>query len=222
MTLNFTKISQKAQAEAISKLLFDYSTIDAAVRKEAQAAAVRINANRSNARLAIFEVGKDLRAIKDKLPHGQFLPWIEKEFGMTDRTARNYMAAWQMYSENPDEAVLLDPTALYALTAPSTPPEIKAEVLEQVKAGNIPSPKEIRAKIAAEKPAKAKLALKLVEPAPEQPKLDDRKIAASAALSILENNLNPQTLRDFTKLALQAEDELLTILSTLTSKAEAA
>jgi len=37
-------------------------------------------------------VGQHLRWVKDELPHGEFIPWIEKNLWFTDRTARALMA----------------------------------------------------------------------------------------------------------------------------------
>jgi hypothetical protein len=40
----------------------------------------------------IIEVGNDLQAVKDALPHGQFLPWLKAEFGWSERSAQNFMS----------------------------------------------------------------------------------------------------------------------------------
>ncbi len=40
----------------------------------------------------IISIGQDLTRVKDQLGHGKFLTWIDREFGMTERSARRYMA----------------------------------------------------------------------------------------------------------------------------------
>jgi hypothetical protein len=51
---------------------------------------------------------------------GNFLPWIEAEFGMHENTARNFMRVAEMFGKS-TTVVDLPPTVLYALAAPSTP-----------------------------------------------------------------------------------------------------
>jgi hypothetical protein len=38
-----------------------------------------------------IKIGEILTGIKNKIEHGQWLPWIQNNFAFTDRTARNYM-----------------------------------------------------------------------------------------------------------------------------------
>src|SRR3954468_22175338 len=81
------------RTEPAAPVGFDYSTIPADVAKEARAVAARINERNRAAQAAILETGRDLLAIKERLEHGRFLAWIDAEFGMTPRTAQNYMQA---------------------------------------------------------------------------------------------------------------------------------
>jgi hypothetical protein len=69
---------------------FDYAALPPDVVTEAQGAAERI---RTRIRAAIVDVGADLIGVKDRLPHGAFSVWLKAEFGMTERTAQNYMSA---------------------------------------------------------------------------------------------------------------------------------
>jgi hypothetical protein len=48
----------------------------------------------------IIEVGNDLLALKEALPHGQSLPWLKAEFGWSEWSAQNFM--WQR-SSNPQK-----------------------------------------------------------------------------------------------------------------------
>jgi hypothetical protein len=43
------------------------------------------------ARTCIIEIGRELIAAKTTVAHGDWLPWIEDEFGWKERTAENYM-----------------------------------------------------------------------------------------------------------------------------------
>ena len=83
----------------------------------------------------IIDNGQDLAQVKAALDHGEFGEWIDHEFGMTMRTAQNYIraAAW---AEGKNEIIShLPPRTLYLLSAKSTPEEIQAEFVSDLKAG---------------------------------------------------------------------------------------
>jgi len=53
--------------------------------------------------------------VKGKLGHGEFLPWIDFEFGMDKRTAQRFMGVATSYGSKYDTVSHLNPSALYAL-----------------------------------------------------------------------------------------------------------
>ncbi|WP_366526618.1 DUF3102 domain-containing protein [Methylobacterium fujisawaense] len=65
--------------------------------------------------------------------HGNFLPWIEAEFSMGERTARNFMQAAEAYGKSAMVADL-PATVLYALASPSTPEPIREEFMREAEA----------------------------------------------------------------------------------------
>jgi hypothetical protein len=67
----------------------------------------------------VIEIGKLLIAAKSKVDHGQWLPWLMKHFGKSERTARNYMkAAEWLASKSATVADLkLRPGAFYWLAS---------------------------------------------------------------------------------------------------------
>jgi Protein of unknown function (DUF3102) len=98
------------------------------------AARVRQRINRSAE--YIIEIGRDLIAVKDRVGHGNFLPWIEREFGMSDDTAARFMnVARNMAAQIPHGGAEFAPAVLYALAAPSTPGEVRTEITDRVTAG---------------------------------------------------------------------------------------
>src|SRR5204863_1442346 len=46
----------------------------------------------------IVEIGRLLTACKTMLNHGEWGPWTERQFGWSDRTARNFMNVHRMFS----------------------------------------------------------------------------------------------------------------------------
>jgi Protein of unknown function (DUF3102) len=73
------------------------------------------------ARTCIIEIGRELIAAKAEAAHGEWLPWLDREFGWSERTARNFMQvadAFKSASVADFTGLSIDATALYALSAP--------------------------------------------------------------------------------------------------------
>jgi hypothetical protein len=62
------------------------------VEVEARADAALIKGLMRRTAEDVITIGQALIRQKAALPHGSFLPWIEAEFEMTDRTARRFMS----------------------------------------------------------------------------------------------------------------------------------
>ena len=71
------------------------------------------------------------------MPHGSFLPWIEQEFGMSDRAANRFMNVATEYGAKSARLAGLGLEAMYELAAPSSPPEVQAEVERRIAAGEL-------------------------------------------------------------------------------------
>ncbi|WP_116654437.1 DUF3102 domain-containing protein [Pelagibacterium sediminicola] len=140
--------------------LFDYANMPVETATEVRAAAERIRVRMKRTAEDIIAIGLDLIEVKSRLSHGAFLPWIEAEFGMTDRTAARFMQVAEVYGNKFDIMSNLTPTVLYELAAPSTPEpvrqivEAKAEANESVTVEEV---KRLKREI-ADKEAEAKRA----------------------------------------------------------------
>jgi hypothetical protein len=104
---------------------------------------------------AVVEIGKTLKAAKETLPHGQFTPWITAEFGMSDRTALNYMHLAEWAEDKPEIISGLQPTAIYLLAAPSTPDPAKEEIVSRIQSGEIVRADDVKRVVGAAKKAVA-------------------------------------------------------------------
>lgn len=133
---------------------FAYGALEPALAGQAKAAADRIKANQEASDKSLFAIGRDLLAIKANLPHGAFGKWITAEFGMTDRTAQNYMNATLALEKN-ESVSFLPPTVIYLLAAPSTPTEIIESVIAESERGNVPTAKSVLRRISDEKEKRA-------------------------------------------------------------------
>jgi hypothetical protein len=116
---------------------FNYDLFEAKVAEQARSSAERIRDKVKRTIEDIIEVGKDLLAIREALPHGQFGPWLAAEFGWTERTARNFMAVAEHFGPKTEiiSDLTIQPTAAYLLAAPSAPDEAREAAIERAEAG---------------------------------------------------------------------------------------
>lgn len=124
--------------------LFDYAGLSVADQVAVQSAAVRIRDRMKRTVEDIIAIGQDLIAVKDKLPHGAFLPWIEAEFGMSENAARNFMRVATVYAGKSAMIADFSPTVLYELAAPSTPEPVRRAVEALAGAGESVSVAEVQ------------------------------------------------------------------------------
>lgn len=130
---------------AVIEAGFDYSDIDEVKRNDVRKAAERIKVRMERTVQDIIEIGIDLNKVKASLGHGHFLRWIEAEFGMAERTARNFMSVAQTYAGKSATVADLPVRALYELAAPSTPQEVRDQVEELVLDGEKVTVADIKA-----------------------------------------------------------------------------
>ncbi len=115
---------------------FNYDLLEAKVAEKARSSADRIREKMKRTVEDIIEIGNDLAAVRDALPHGQFGPWLRAEFGWTERTARNFMAVAEGFGKTETISDLtIQPTAAYLLAAPSAPDEARETAIERAEAG---------------------------------------------------------------------------------------
>lgn len=100
---------------------FNYAALPADKAASARAAAERIRGRMQLAAESIIEVGRELIEQKKALGHGNFLPWIKAEFGMSRQTADNFVHVATRFGDKLPTISNLGATALYALAAQSTP-----------------------------------------------------------------------------------------------------
>lgn len=112
--------------------LFSYAVLSREDEVAAKEDAAIIKAHMKSAAESIIAVGLALKRQKDRLPHGMFLPWIEAEFGMTRRTATNFVTVAERYSDKWETVSHLPVSALYELAAPSTPQSVREQVEELI------------------------------------------------------------------------------------------
>jgi hypothetical protein len=83
----------------------------------------------------VMEIGRRLTECKKLVGHGNWLPWLEHEFGWSDQTARNFMRIADLSKSKTVLNLGLPVSALYQLAAPSTPTEARDEIIERAQSG---------------------------------------------------------------------------------------
>lgn len=116
---------------------FDYAGMPTAMVPEAKAAAKRVRDLVRSQYNTIVETGRALLAIKEGLDHGLFGAWVEGACGMNIRSAQRYMSVALLPEDKHDTVSLLPPSEQYLVAQPTTPSELRDEVLAKVKAGEI-------------------------------------------------------------------------------------
>jgi hypothetical protein len=124
--------------------LFDYSTLAPELQVEVKTATERIKLRMKRTAEDIIEIGKDLIAVKEKLPHGKFLPWITSEFEMSHVMATKFMQVAERFNGQILNNLIFSPTTLYELAAPSTPDEVVEQVMEKAENGETVTAKEVK------------------------------------------------------------------------------
>jgi hypothetical protein len=118
----------------------------------------------------VAEIGCRLSAVKPIVGHGNWLPWLDTEFGWTEQTALNFIRCHEFVeglsnSKSVLNLVLSLPVSVvYMLAAPSTPGPVRDEIMERAKNGPV-TVAEVKSKIAAAKGCKQPAAKNRVRPA---------------------------------------------------------
>jgi hypothetical protein len=82
----------------------------------------------------LLAIGADLLRAKQLLGHGHFGGWLDAEFGLSRRSAEQFMAAARRFGSRCEAVSHLPAGALLELSAPSVPDEL----VERVVAGEVP------------------------------------------------------------------------------------
>lgn len=125
-----TTLARAASHEIIpdTPLKYDYNKVDERVREEVRYRV--IDGKRRSERMTtdIHEFGKDLLAIKELVPHGQFLEICIIEFEISERLAQNWMNVARHFE--PGQVPLFSDTgALYMLAGPSVSEDTRSQVI---------------------------------------------------------------------------------------------
>jgi hypothetical protein len=106
----------------------------------------------------VIEIGRLLAEAKERCGHGNWLPWLDREFGWSGQQARRFIHVHELSCEGKFNKLLnlaVPISGLYLLAAPSTPQVAKDEVIERGKSGAELSHNTIKGIVDKSKPVKA-------------------------------------------------------------------
>lgn len=116
--------------------LFDYAALDPQTGALARQRAQEIQALLRRSAGDIIAIGRKLAEVKARLAHGQFLDWLNAEFGWHRCTANRFMQVAEEFSSlEVSQFATFAPSALYLLASPSAPQAARAEALARAAGG---------------------------------------------------------------------------------------
>jgi Protein of unknown function (DUF3102) len=93
----------------------------------------------------VVQIGGLLIEAKARCGHGNWLPWLKREFDWSERTARRFTGVYEMAkTANVSDLESLEISALYQLAAPSTPESVRDDVFARVRAGEALTLSDVR------------------------------------------------------------------------------
>ena len=113
---------------------FSYNELDCETRIVVQQKTGEIKSLLGKTALSIVAIGRKLIEVKGKLNHGLFGSWLDQEFAWSEDTAERFTRVARRFKDNPQIAEFA-PSALYLLSAPSVPDEVREEATKKAEAG---------------------------------------------------------------------------------------
>ncbi len=121
--------------QELQQVGFDYVLMPLIDAIELKSSAERIKVRLQRTAEDIVEIGKELMIAKEKCGHGNFENWLSAEFEMSQTSATRFINVAKMFADKLATVQDLNAKALYLLSAPSTPEEVRTEVLQRVENG---------------------------------------------------------------------------------------
>lgn len=133
--------------DASPALEFNYDLIADPVQRDwAESAAGFITFGLGQAVVKVLEAGNLLIEAKQRLAHGEYLPWVERACGLKRSHASQLIKAAQWANVQHVEHLngIADTATLFLLSADATPEEVRQWALERCAAGDPPTRREVQ------------------------------------------------------------------------------
>ena len=121
--------------------MFDYQELSIETREFVKGKELSIKARTSQ---TIWENGRDLLEVKERLEHGQFQKWVEGNFPWSYATATRFMNVAETFKSCTVQSLDIQTKALYLLAQNNTPETARQEAIEKAESGETVTHKEAR------------------------------------------------------------------------------
>lgn len=133
---NLEKIDfQEGKISSTQEKSFDYSYLDPETAVFVQEKTKKLKKLARKMAQDIIDIGKYLMEVKQKLGHGNFYSWIDAEFDWGYSSVTRFMQVADRFKTSNLQEIDISPSALYHLSASSTPYEATYEALERASKG---------------------------------------------------------------------------------------
>lgn len=126
--MSFSKISNELSE-------YNYTMLEPEIKIVVQQRTSEIKSLMRRTASDTIEIGQKLIEVKEKLEHGEFGKWLKAEFSWGLTTAWKLMKVAETFKSSHCEDLDITPSALYILTATSTPGEARSEAIERARVG---------------------------------------------------------------------------------------
>ncbi len=138
---------EEREIEQLTPVGFVYGDLDVETRAFVLEAARAIQADLKRTAEGAIQIGTQLLAVKQRLEHGQFMTWVQSEFGMSRQTCQNFMNVARAFSDKLPTVGNLPLKVLYELA--TAPDSIVEQVEQQQLPASLPAIREAKAALKA-------------------------------------------------------------------------
>ncbi len=130
---------------------FDYNILESEQRSIVQQKTQEIKERLKRSAQDIWEIGQKISEVRSQISYGHFDKWLKVEFGWSRRTAYNFIQVYEAFPERATVAqVSMAASALYQLSSPSIPKEVREEFIKKAKDGEKVTRENIRQALKSE------------------------------------------------------------------------
>jgi CheY-like chemotaxis protein len=115
--------------------IFDYEQLDDETKLVVEERLEEIKKLLRRTAKDIYDIGKYLTEIKQKLKHGQFYPWLRAKLNWSPTSAARFMKVYEKFKSTNLIDLDIIPSVLYELANDTTPPEAIQETIELAESG---------------------------------------------------------------------------------------
>ncbi|WP_236600499.1 DUF3102 domain-containing protein [Ktedonobacter sp. SOSP1-85] len=128
---------QHTSQPPVQHLAFDYTVLDEETRHFVYQKTVETQGYLKRTAEDVIQIGRNLHAVKERLPHGQFMTWVKGELGLTRQSCQNFMRVAERFGEDIHRFGAIPISVLYELL--NAPDNVLKQIEEHEIAPTLPA-----------------------------------------------------------------------------------